>query len=688
MIRLPKPVIVGGVLVVAFASTFGVVGLFEIGEASQFVRSAEASLRQPVSNLAPVPEPASAPRRLTLDGATGWINCDGPIHLDQLRGKIVLLDFWTYCCINCHHVLPDLAKLEAKYKNQLVVIGVHTAKFEAEKDTENIRSKVREYGIQHPVANDANQVIWNRFDVRSWPTLTLFDASGQIVKAFTGEGNYKELDSEIARLVAAAETQGILDSTPVDFPAEADRPSTGGLLYPGKISADPVGKRLFISDTGHNRIVVTNLDGEFIAAIGNGKAALVDGDFATASFQRPQGTCLLDGILYVADTENHVIRAVDLEAKTVKTVVGTGEQSHAFEGKGPGTSTAISSPWDVLPLPGTQTLAIAMAGPHEIWQYDIDTKIVRHWAGSGYENILDGPLLKARFAQPSGLATDGPHLFVADSEVSGLRSIALDPARPFVNTIVGLGLFKFGDVDGQGTTVRLQHCLGLAYGEGKLYVADTYNNKIKVCDPTTKTVTTLVGTQERGEDDQPPQFNEPGGLALVGTTLYVADTNNHQIRVVDVTNKQVRTLDLASVKPPARIKIPRFTNADQIELPPAIQPAGRELNFEVTVPIPDGYKLSAEAPLVTLVETDPATFLAAEARQTTQSHTGGGTTFLIRVPLAEPLTAGVHLNAKVSLSAFVCLPNSLCTVKNFVWTVPINIYPGSTGPIKLSAMKK
>ena len=687
MIRLPKQLTVGGVVIVAFASTFGVISLLGIGETSPSPRPAETSLPQPMSKPCPAVDPAPAASRLTLDGATGWINSDGPIHLDQLRGKIILLDFWTYCCINCHHLLPDLAKLEAKYKSQLVVIGVHTAKFEAEKDTENIRSKVREYGIQHPVANDANQVIWNRFGARSWPTLTLIDASGQVDKAFSGEGHYTELDGEIARLVAEAKAQGILDTTLVDFPAEADRPSAGGLLYPGKISADPAGKRLFISDTGHNRILVTDLEGEFIAAIGNGKAALADGDFAEASFQRPQGTCLLDGILYVADTENHAIRAVDLAAKTVQTVVGTGEQSHAFDGGGSGTSTAISSPWDVLPLPGSHTLAIAMAGPHEIWQYDVVQKIVRHWAGSGYENILDGPLLEARFAQPSGLATDGRHLFVADSEVSGLRSIALNSANPTVSTIVGLGLFKFGDVDGEGTTVRLQHCLGLAYGGGKLYVADTYNNKVKVCDPASQTVTTFVGTRERGDGDQPPRFNEPGGLALVGETLYVADTNNHQIRAVDVPSKQVRTLDLTSVEAPARLKVPRFTNAKQIESPPASVRPGPELVFELTLPLPTGYKLSETAPLVTLVETDPADAVAAEARQTTQSHDGVSKTITIKVPLAQPSITGSRLNAKVSVSAFVCLPNSLCTVKNHVWIVPIVFEGSDSGPIKLEVAK-
>ncbi len=680
MLRLPKQAMIGGVMVAALASTIGVSSLMGIGTPP------DSEVLAAAPPLTPSQAAASRPQsQLSLDGATGWINSDGPIHLDQLRGKIVLLDFWTYCCINCHHVLPDLAKLEAKYPNQLVVIGIHTAKFDAEKDTENIRSKVREYGIKHPVANDANQAIWDRFGARSWPTLVLIDASGKPAGRFAGEGHYAELDAEVGKLVAQAKRQGKLDETPVEFPAERDKASEGGLLYPGKVAVDPQGKRLFVSDTGHNRIVVTDLDGRFLTAIGNGKPALQDGDFATSSFNRPQGACLFEGVLYVADTENHAIRAVDFGSKTVRTVAGTGEQGHAFEGSGPGTTTAISSPWDVLPLPGTRTLAIAMAGPHQIWRYDLAAGTVAHWAGSGYENIQDGGPLQARFAQPSGLATDGHHLFVADSEVSGLRSIALDDPRNPTTTIVGQGLFKFGDVDGTGASVRLQHCLGVAFGGGKLYVADTYNNKVKVCDPATKTVQTLVGTRDRGRSDQPPQFNEPGGLALVGETLYVADTNNHQIRAVDVTTKAVRTLDLASVKAPARPKTPRFANATAIEASSTATGPSKELTFEVTLPIPAGYKLSAEAPLVALVETDPAAALAPEAVGVTQSPEHTEKTFTLKAPLAALPAAGSGLNVKVSVSAFVCLPNSLCTVKNFVWTVPLTFDPAHPGPIKLTA---
>ena len=229
----------------------------------------------------------------SLSGGTGWIN-SGPIDLSELRGKIVLLDFWTFCCINCHHVLPDLAKLEEKYPNELVVIGVHTAKFEAERDTENIRRKVREYRIKHPVVNDANQVIWQRFGVQGWPTLALIDATGRFVGMMSGEGHFDVFDKAIGQLVEKHKAKGELNLTPLKFSPEMERASNDPLLFPGKVHADPSGNRLFISDTGHNRIIQTDLEGANPSVIGDGEEGFKDGPYEKARFNRPQGI-FLDG---------------------------------------------------------------------------------------------------------------------------------------------------------------------------------------------------------------------------------------------------------------------------------------------------------------------------------------------------------------------------------------------------------
>ena len=505
---------------------------------------------------------------LSFRGGVDWIN-SGPITLAELRGKIVLLDFWTYCCINCHHVLPDLAKLEEKYKNELVVIGVHSAKFAAERETENIRRKVREYRIKHPVVNDAKMTIWKRFGVNSWPTLVLLDANGVYQGSISGEGHYDALDQVIGKLVEAHKAKGELNLTPLKFSPEMERPSTDPLLFPGKVLADSAGKRLFIADTGHNRIIQTGLDGGKAVVIGCGEEGFVDGDYAKARFNRPQGMCLEGDTLYVADTESHAIRAVDLKAAEVTTVAGIGSQARSMSGpgaSGPARTTPLVSPWDVIQLPGDKSLYIAMAGPHQIWKLDPSRETISVFAGSGNENIIDGTAVKANFAQPSGLATDGENLFVADSEVSGVRVITgIRNDVPLVRTIVGMGLFEFGDRDGRGSAVRLQHCLGLAYADGHLYIADTYNNKVKVCDVKNRAVKSLIGSRTPGDSDNPPQFYQPGGLSATDSRLYVADTNNHKIKVVDLKTNAVTTLTFEGLLGSPRLvpHSPEFPECDR-----------------------------------------------------------------------------------------------------------------------------
>jgi thiol-disulfide isomerase/thioredoxin len=629
-----------------------------------------------IVNVEQVPPPEIV--RPSLAGGLGWLNSAGPIRIEELRGKMVLLDFWTYCCINCHHVLPDLAKLEEKYKNELVVIGVHTAKFMAERDIENIRRKVREYGIKHPVVNDANQVIWERFHVGSWPTLVLLDVDGSYVGAAPGEGNYALLDRVIGQYVAKARAQKTLNETPLKFFPENEKPDDTPLLFPGKVLADLPSGRLFIADTAHNRLVVSDLQGKEPRPIGSGLPGLVDGAYDKARFNRPQGMCLIGETLYVADTENHALRAVDLKSKSVSTLAGNGSQSrwHSSTGSAPGKTTPLNSPWDVIQQPGARALFIAMAGPHQIWQYDLDSGIVSVWAGSSVENIVDGPLTSAAFAQPSGLATDGTHLFVADSEVSGVRSITLDKRNQRVHTIVGKGLFVFDDVDGIGGQVRLQHCLGVSYGNGKLYIADTYNNKIKVCDPHTRAVETLAGTRQAGDSEKPPRFYQPGGLSVAYPHLYVADTNNHKIKVVDLKESTVQTLALDGLKSPAPPpRAPSFPNALALNVPAVKVGPGEAITLDVTLPLEKNVKVNAGAPMPYLIETPGKTGLLSDRIPATGGKVSPPSpSFTIAVPLARPAAAGDAFDLKLSLAAFVCNEGSnVCMIKSYVWTVPVSV---------------
>ncbi|MFO0841278.1 MAG: thioredoxin-like domain-containing protein [Gemmataceae bacterium] len=495
--------------------------------------------------------PASARQRTErapeLDGGVAWLNTAGPVRLKDLRGKVVLLDFWTFCCINCIHVLPDLAKLEKKYPNELVVIGVHSAKFDNEKNTDAIRKAVLRYEIAHPVVNDANMAIWRAFGARSWPSLVLIDPEGEIVWRESGEGLYKELDAEISNLIKAHKAKKTLNTKPIRF--ELARFSEAGgspLFFPGKVLADPKGNRLFIADSTHHRIVITDLDGKKIAVAGMGEPGVRDGAFDKAQFNDPQGMALKGETLYVADRKNHLIRALDLKTQTVSTAAGTGEQGRDREGDGPALKVGLNSPWDLLLL--GDRLYIAMAGHHQIWVMDLARNTVAAFAGDGGEDIVDGPLNRSRFAQPSGLATDGKTLWVADSETSSVRSVPLT-SRGEVRTVVGQDLFKFGDADGVGDQVRLQHALGVAYHGGKLYVADTYNSKIKVLDPATRESKTFLGGEPAGWLAT-PLFSEPAGICYADGKLYVADTNAHRVRVVDLKTKTVSTLKLQGVEAP------------------------------------------------------------------------------------------------------------------------------------------
>ncbi len=465
-----------------------------------------------------------------------WINTGGkPVTIQELKGKVVLLDFWTYGCVNCFHVIPDLEKLEAKYPKSLVIIGVHSAKFATEGNTQHIAAIVQRYGLKHPVVNDRDMQIWNEYGATGWPTLTLIDPAGNVVGQVSGEGHYALLDRVVGTLSQDFAQRHALNTKPMWFTGLAEKMPAGPLLYPGKVLADAKGGRLFIADSNHNRIVVTTLEGKVLSVIGDGKPGLKDGVYGKAEFHYPQGLTLADqDTLYVADTDNNALRRVDLKQGTVSTAAGDGNRTYMDDGAVAASKAELNTPWDVLAHDGL--IYIAMAGQHQLWLYDPAKKEIRHFAGSGVEGIDDGELMDASFAQSSGLTTDGGHLYVADPEASAVRAVDFTGTLARVKTLVGTGLFDFGDVDGNGDEVRLQHALGIAWHAGLIYIADTYNSKLKVLDPKTHSVSTLIGEGS---------FDEPGGLSFAGDTLYVADTDHSRVMVVDIKNKTATPLALS-----------------------------------------------------------------------------------------------------------------------------------------------
>ena len=602
-----------------------------------------------------------------LAGARGWLNTDKPLSIAGLRGKVVLLDFWTYGCINCVHIIPDLKKLEAKYASQLVVIGVHSAKFTNEKETENIRQIILRYGIEHPVANDADFKIWNQYAVNAWPTQIVIDPNGYAIGAAVGEGNFEQLDRLIGATIEEFRKKGILDEKPLKFALERAKTGDMPLAFPGKVLADAASNRLFIADSNHNRLIVTDLNGKLLEVIGSGQPVWADGDFAAAAFNRPQGMALSGMNLYVADTENQRIRLVDLKTRKVSTVGGTGRLED-FDGKG-GMSlkTGLRSPWD-LSLEG-KNLYIAMAGSHQIWRMDLDKNVVEPYAGTRAEGRIDGKLALAAFAQPSGIVSDGQNLFVADSESNIIRQ--LDFRKETVETLVGGDLFDFGDEDGEGDDVRLQHPLGVALYDGKVLIADTYNHKIKLLDPQKQIVKTFLGTGKSGQTDgQAPTFYEPAGLSVAGGKLYVADTNNHAIRVVDLSSKTVSTLKIEGLKPP----IVKQNETEGYE--PNLQEnktavkelaAGAAGSVQIQIKLPAGFHLNKDAPNRYEISTNDAG---------TIKITGGAQKFSA-LPLDIPLSAirTGSANVKIKLTVYYCREDNTgeCFIKTLVWQIPMKI---------------
>jgi thiol-disulfide isomerase/thioredoxin len=626
-----------------------------------------------------------------LEGGRGWLNTDGPLSLAALRGKVVLLDFWTYGCINCIHIIPDLKRLEAKYPRELVVIGVHSAKFENEKETENIRRVVLRYGVEHPVVNDADFRIWQSYVVRAWPTQVLIDPEGYVVGRVSGEGHYEAFDRAIGQLAAEARKRGTLDERPLKLALERAKVADLPLAFPGKILADERGDRLFVADSNHNRVVVSRLDGTLLYTIGTGERGARDGAFEQASFHRPQGLALEGDSLYVADTENHLIRRADLKARTVETVAGTGEQSRDYEfARGPAAGSALNSPWD-LRLEG-RTLYVAMAGPHQIWKLDLDAGEMSVYAGSGREARKDGKRLGAEmdaftdtvaaFAQPSGLASDGQTLYVADSESNIIR--AIDFKDGDVKTLAGGDLFEFGDRDGRGDEVRLQHPLGLALHDGRLFVADTYNHKIKVLDVSGRTVKTFSGTGKPGQQDGArPSFYEPGGLSVARGKLYVADTNNHAVRVVDLKTGQAATLAIRGLRPPEQAAFgpadgeeAAGPNAEQARAATQRVAAGADATLAVEVALPDGYHLNPSAPHRYRVSTESG----AEHVAASVTKTDKGLTLPLRVPL-KTLSAGAA-SLRVQATVYYCREDNTgtCRVKTLVWLAPVEVVADPAAP--------
>jgi sugar lactone lactonase YvrE len=609
------------------------------------------------------------PRAPELHQGFAWLNTDRPLTFaKELQGQVVLLDFWTYCCINCMHVLPDLAYLEEKYRDQpFLVIGVHSAKFTNEGQRQTVRAAVGRYEIAHPVIIDENMRLWSEYTVRSWPTLVLVGADRRIVGAIAGEGNRESLDGAIAAALEEGRAKGILAPGPLRPARERSVRAATGLAFPGKVLADPAGGRLFVADSNHNRIVVATLPdsggrSRLIQAIGHGRVGREDGPAERAGFNHPQGLALSGETLYVADTENHMIRAVDLATWNVTTVAGTGSQGYDRAGGKTGTQQALNSPWD-LAIEGS-TLYVAMAGSHQLWRLDLPMGFSRAFVGSGRENIMDGPVEAAALAQPSGLALSGNYLYFADSEVSAVRRADLAEER--VETLIGRGLFDFGDRDGDFASARLQHPLGVAVWRKRILVADTYNHKIKEIDLEARTIRTLAGDGRPGtERDRHLALFEPGGLHAADDVLYIADTNNHRVvrfSLVDGGSSEVVIEGLEAPETEEAI----LAGAEGAEGAPAFITtarlrAGESTAWRVAVKLPEGAHVSEEA---------PASVRVARGSEVMLQRTILGEPWPLAFELPAQPEGAADLHVQVSF-AYCNEGQGVCVPANPSWRVPV-----------------
>ena len=482
-----------------------------------------------------------------LDRGLAWLNTDAPLRLEELRGHIILLDFWTYGCVNCLHVLPELRALEEHFEGRpFVVIGVHSGKFEAEEDAGHIDEAIRRYDIRHPVLVDDDKATMISYAATAWPTRVLIDSEGIIYDKRSGEFDFETVRTQVDTLLDQGAEQGTLSASPKELYQDPNEGHDAPLLFPTSMSVSSTGA-LALSDTGHHRVVILPPDGEGAQVVGSAFRGFRDGDFGEASFSSPEGSAWLGDTLYVCDTENHAIREVDFASETVATIAGTGTKGggrhQIADGWLDALTTPLRSPWALLPV-GDEFI-VAMAGSHQLYRMNPERSELIVFSGNGFERLTDGVAEACSYNQPSGLAlsADGGWLFVADTEASAIRRVNVETGA--CETLVGVGLFDFGDVDGVGDAVRLQHPLDVVLlPDGKVALSDTYNDVLKRLDPATRAVETWdISAPEVG-------FAEPRGLALDGTVLTIADTNNHRIVAYDLESEASAVVDLQGLRAP------------------------------------------------------------------------------------------------------------------------------------------
>lgn len=654
-------------------------------------------------------------RASELVGET-WFNVgDKDLSLKDLRGKIVILDFWAFCCVNCLHVLDELRPLEAKYSDVLVTVGVHSPKFDYEAETSAVAAAIERYDIAHPVINDPELTTWQAYTARAWPTLVVVDPEGYVVAHLTGEGHVSGLYPLIDQLIEEHDAKGTLHRG--EGPYVAPEPVARDLKFPAKAIA--LGARgtkpgsFLVADTGHHRIVEVAEDLETVLQTvgGNGTGTpvaaddaqaqpelisvrgYVDGGRDIALFNEPHGLALLPADIaaqvgydvLVADAVNHRLRALNLSTGEVSTVAGNGVQrlidSERVQAEADADETqtvdltpfsagaldtSLSTPWDVQYSEAEGKAIIAMAGTHQLFSYDPVSKELAIYAGTALEGLVDGSAEEAWFAQSSGLSVDADGtMWVADAETSAVRyiipSTKTDSGQPEVGTVVGTGLFDFGFRDGTPEDARLQHPLGVTnLPDGSVLIADTYNHAIRRWAPqtlnpdgTTKPAEVTTVARDLQEPSDILVETDVEGHAV---SIIVVETNAHQLVRISVPEKFLHVDE----------------GAMQVQRPPTKLVAG-DLPITISFSAPKGQKLDdrwGDPTQLTISSTPENLLLAGEGRATGLTR---------QLKLNPEITEGVlHVTARAAAcdgEAGQPIPDSAaCHLYQQDWGIPVTIH--------------
>lgn len=630
-----------------------------------------------------IPQSSTAPgvrvRASELRGR-GWLNTGGAdLTLEDLRGKVVVLDFWTFCCVNCLHVLEELRPVEEKWSEEIVVVGVHSPKFEFEKDPDALAANVERYEVTHPVLDDPELRTWSEYAVKAWPTLVVLDTHGRIASSMSGEGHAENLDALIGRLVAEGEADGSLRRGPAPTVIAERTPQR--LRFPSKLAQLPDG-RVIVSDSGQHRLVILEADGTTVSeVIGSGLRGHADGEEDAVRFAEPNGIAVLPeevaeaaGVdLVVADTAGNRLRGVSLGRdrllrgripSTVTTLAGTGAQWMQGQplpvGQGDPQSFALSTPWDLTWSDELSAVVITMAGIHQMWVYEPIARTLAVLGGTTNEGLVDGALVWSWWAQPSGVdrMADGT-IVVADSETSAVRVI--DPHALTVRTLVGTGLFDFGHVDGPFESARLQHPLGVtALPDGRIAVSDTYNGAVRLVDPAAGTVVTVA-----------TDLAEPSDALVVDPIdgvdqLLVVESGAHRLTFVPIAKAAERHIDEGA----------------QHSERPATQIAPGTFSVRVLFTPPEGQKMDESY--------GPSTQVSISSTPVSMIVSGGGTgTDMHRTLELDPACAeGVlHVSARAaSCDADPTVEFPACHMHQQDWGVPVRIVDGGADTLDLALL--